>query len=177
MILFYGSCSSDRPCVGRELVPWTRGVSDKRFGQEGEIDVEHYDTDLVLTIADTESTSEKYTVYADGKEIGSTLGRLTLGKDKYKRDHTNRVNVGSGAAGALRSIANDGVWGSFKIPRGMRLREYFIGNCRLTISSQELGRLPSAMRTLIMTLPLSTVLMNHVPVGAIRLRRMLFCRR
>ncbi|PTB62684.1 hypothetical protein BBK36DRAFT_1172439 [Trichoderma citrinoviride] len=128
MILFYGSCSSDRPCVGRELVPWTRGVSDKRFGQEGEIDVEHYDTDLVLTIADTENTSEKYTVYADGKEIGSTHGRLTLGKDKYKRDHTNRVNVGSGAAGALRSIANDGVWGSFKIPRGTR---------KITISDED----------------------------------------
>ncbi|KAL7813058.1 hypothetical protein V8C26DRAFT_436655 [Trichoderma gracile] len=120
MILFYGSCSPYNPCVGRELVPWTRGVSNKRAGQQGEIDVGQYDTDLVLTIADTETTSEQYTIYADGKEVGSTHGRLTLGKDKYKRDHINRINVGSGAAGALRSIANDGFWGSFKIPRGTR---------------------------------------------------------
>ncbi|KAK1237175.1 hypothetical protein MKX07_006054 [Trichoderma sp. CBMAI-0711] len=120
MILFYGSCSSYNPCVGRELVPWTRGVSNKRLGQQGEIDVRQYDTDLVLTIADTETTSEQYTVYADGKEIGSTHGRLTLGKDKYNRERINRINVGSGAAGALRSIANDGFWGSFRIPRGTR---------------------------------------------------------
>lgn len=126
MILFYGSCSSYKPCVGRELVPWTRGVSNKRLGQQGEIDVGQYDTDLVLTIADTETTSEQYTIYADGKEIGSTHGRLTLGKDKYKRDHINRINVGSGAAGALRSIANDGFWGSFKIPRGMPMRVFFL---------------------------------------------------
>jgi hypothetical protein len=127
MILFYGSCSPNNPCVGREVVPWTRGVSNKRSGQQGEIDVSQYNTDLVLTIAITEPTSEQYTIYADGKEIGSTHGRLTLGKDKYSTDHINRVNVGSGAAGALRSIANDGFWGSFKIPRGMLMQVCFLG--------------------------------------------------
>ncbi|KAL6872131.1 hypothetical protein J3F83DRAFT_772767 [Trichoderma novae-zelandiae] len=120
MIQFYGSCSRHTPCIGTQVVPWSKGVSNKRLGEEGEIDVRHFDTDLVLTVADTEVTSEQYTVYADGKEVGRTHGRLTLGNDKYKRSHITRVNVGSGAAGALRSIANDGFWGSFKIPRGTR---------------------------------------------------------
>lgn len=118
MVRFYGSCSAYNPCIGREIVPWTRGISNKILGQEGEVDVGQYDADLVLTIADTETTSEQYTVFADGTKIGTTHGRLTLGGEKYKRSHINRINVGSGAAGALRSIANDGFWGSFKIPRG-----------------------------------------------------------
>jgi hypothetical protein len=118
MIHFYGSCSAYNPCLGREVLPWTRGVSNKRLGQEGEIHVGQYDTDLVLTIADTETTSEQYTVFIDGVKLGTTHGRLTLGEEKYKRANIHMVDVGSGAAGALRSIANDGFWGSFKIPRG-----------------------------------------------------------
>ncbi|UKZ81501.1 hypothetical protein TrVFT333_009273 [Trichoderma virens FT-333] len=102
MIHFYGSCSAYNPC------------------QEGEIHVGQYDTDLVLTIADTETTSEQYTVFIDGVKLGTTHGRLTLGEEKYKRANIHMVDVGSGAAGALRSIANDGFWGSFKIPRGTR---------------------------------------------------------
>ncbi|KAK4073166.1 uncharacterized protein Triagg1_5446 [Trichoderma aggressivum f. europaeum] len=120
LILFYGSCSADTPCLGRQVVPWTRGVSHKRLGQDGEIYIGQYDDDLVLTIADTETTSEQYTVFADGVKLGSTHGRLTLGDEKYKRSNIRMVDVGSGAAGALRSIANDGFWGSFKIPRGAR---------------------------------------------------------
>lgn len=118
MIHFHGSCSTYTPCLGRKVVPWTRGVSHKRLGQDGEIYIGQYDDDLVLTIADTETTSEQYTVFADGVKLGSTHGRLTLGEEKYKRSNIRMVDVGSGAAGALRSIANDGFWGSFKIPRG-----------------------------------------------------------
>ncbi|QYT00277.1 hypothetical protein H0G86_007367 [Trichoderma simmonsii] len=120
MIHFYGSCSTYTPCLGRKVVPWTRGVSHKRLGQDGEIYIGQYDEDLVLTIADTETTSEQYTVFADGVKLGSTHGRLTLGDEKYKRSNIRMVDVGSGAAGALRSIANDGFWGSFKIPRGAK---------------------------------------------------------
>ncbi|KAL6787491.1 hypothetical protein J3E68DRAFT_440486 [Trichoderma sp. SZMC 28012] len=120
MVHFYGSCSTYTPCLGRKVVPWTRGVSHKRLGQDGEIYIGQYDDDLVLTIADTETTSEQYTVFADGVKLGSTHGRLTLGEDKYKRSNIRMVDVGSGAAGALRSIANDGFWGSFKIPRGAK---------------------------------------------------------
>ncbi|RFU80187.1 hypothetical protein TARUN_1997 [Trichoderma arundinaceum] len=117
-IRFYGSCSIYNPCRGREIVPWTRGTSRRGVNQEREIDVSHYDFDLILTIADTEMTSEQYTVFADGKKIGTTHGRLSLGEGKYKRSYIKKINVGSGAAGALRSIANDGFWGAFKILKG-----------------------------------------------------------
>ncbi|KAM6484754.1 hypothetical protein HDV62DRAFT_379133 [Trichoderma sp. SZMC 28011] len=120
MVHFHGSCSTYTPCLGRKVVPWTRGVSHKRLGQDGEIYIGQYDDDLVLTIADTETTSEQYTVFADGVKLGSTHGRLTLGEEKYKRSNIRMVDVGSGAAGALRSIANDGFWGSFKVPRGAK---------------------------------------------------------
>ena len=42
-----------------------------------------------------------------------------LGDDKYNTNNIAKTtNVGVGPAGALKSIANDGFWGSFCIPDG-----------------------------------------------------------
>jgi hypothetical protein len=87
--------------------------------RDADIDVSSYDYPLVFTLADISVTTEQYTVRADGKEVGKTHGRLSLGDDKYNTKHIAKTtDVGGGPTGALRSIANDGFWGSFHIPKG-----------------------------------------------------------
>ncbi|PWI69316.1 hypothetical protein PCL_00963 [Purpureocillium lilacinum] len=119
-IQFYGACSPDTPCTGEEVVPWTQGKAVTVADRDAVIDVSKYtsDGDLVFTIADTSVTTEQYTILADGKEVGKTHGRPTLGTDKYNTKNIANVDVGAGPWGALRSIANDGFWGSFRIPKG-----------------------------------------------------------
>jgi hypothetical protein len=80
---------------------------------ELEIDVSKYDFDFIFTMTDTSITTEQYTVYADGKKVGMTHGRLTL-DDKYNTDHINVQQSGN----APYVIANDGFWGSYRIPKG-----------------------------------------------------------
>ncbi|KAM4066541.1 hypothetical protein HRG_000634 [Hirsutella rhossiliensis] len=116
-IQFYGACSADTPCVSEEVKDWVQGPAVLIAQPDADIDVSGYDFDLVFTIADTSVTTEQYTVLADGKEVGKTHGRLSLGCDKYNTKYIANVDVGVGPYGALRSIANDGFWGSFKIPK------------------------------------------------------------
>ncbi|UNI23836.1 hypothetical protein JDV02_009630 [Purpureocillium takamizusanense] len=119
-IQFYGACSPSTPCIGEEVVPWTQGKAVTVGDRDAVIDVSKYtsDGDLVFTIADTSVTTEQYTILADGKEVDKTHGRLTLGADKYNTKNIVNIDVGAGPWGALRSIANDGFWGSFRIPKG-----------------------------------------------------------
>ncbi|POR36050.1 Uncharacterized protein TPAR_03752 [Tolypocladium paradoxum] len=121
-IQFYGACSADTPCIGEEVRTWTEGPHVTTSNRDGEIDVSGYDSDLVFTITDTWVTTEQYTVLADGKEVGKTHGRLTLGADKYNTNHIAKTtDVGATLpSAALLAIANDGFWGSFRIPRGTK---------------------------------------------------------
>jgi hypothetical protein len=101
------------------VVAWKEGQHLTVVARDADIDVSSYDYPLVFTLADTWYTTEQYTVLADGKEVGKTHGRLSLGDDKYNTKHIAKTAwVGVGPAGALKSIANDGFWGSFHIPKG-----------------------------------------------------------
>lgn len=118
-VQFYGACSKDTPCIGNEVVAWQQGKWLTAAAPDMEIDFSGYDYDVVFTLTDTSVTTEQYVVRADGKEVGTTHGRLSLGEDKYNTKHiAETTNVGGGAPGALKSIANDGFWGSFRIPKG-----------------------------------------------------------
>ncbi|CAG8885956.1 unnamed protein product [Penicillium egyptiacum] len=117
-VQFYGACSEDTPCIGDEVVTWQGGKPLTPTAPDVEIDVSDYDYDVVFTLADTIVTTEQYVVLADGKKVGTTHGRLSLGDDKYNTKHIAKTtDVGGGAPGALKSIANDGFWGSFRIPK------------------------------------------------------------
>ncbi|OQE10695.1 hypothetical protein PENFLA_c081G00188 [Penicillium flavigenum] len=120
-VQFYGACSKDTPCIGNELVAWQQGKLLTTADPDMELDFSGYDYDVVFTLTDTLVTTEQYVVRADGKEVGTTHGRLSLGEDKYNTKHIAKTtNVGGGAPGALKSIANDGFWGSFRIPKGTK---------------------------------------------------------
>ncbi|KAK5996119.1 hypothetical protein PT974_04547 [Cladobotryum mycophilum] len=114
---YYGSCSVDTPCVDREILVWTQVTSLTKEDRDQFIDVSALDFDVVFTVSDTSITTEQYIVLADGREVGRTHGRPTLGDDKYNTAHIANVDVGIGASGALKSISNDGFWGSFLIPK------------------------------------------------------------
>jgi len=110
---FYGKCTQDTPCIGKNVEPWTpKSVVAPPGKDELEIDVSKYDFDFIFTMSDTSITTEQYTVYADGKKVGMTHGRLTL-DDKYNTDHINVQQSGN----APYVIANDGFWGSYRIPK------------------------------------------------------------
>lgn len=116
-IQFYGACSKDTPCLGRELQGWKAGAT-YATQRDLVIDIGDYDYDVILTIADTSKMTEQYTVLVDGKEVDKTHGPSTLGAEKYDPEHIPMTWVAEGELGSLECITHGGYWGSFRIPKG-----------------------------------------------------------
>ena len=113
-IRYTGACSPHTPCVGGNILDWTK-IDLKNKPNGVDVDFSQYNEDVVLTVADAFGLTEQQVVYADGKEIGLTHGRLTLGNDMYNPAHMSMVNP---VPNSNYVLANDGFWASYRIPKG-----------------------------------------------------------
>ncbi|KAI9154996.1 hypothetical protein HJFPF1_07557 [Paramyrothecium foliicola] len=112
-IRYCGACSEHTPCIDDNLVDWTGvDLEGKPNGQD--LDFSQYDQDVIFTLTDSFGLSEQHEVLVDGKVTGLIHARPTLGDDMYNAAHISRVNPIPNEY----PPANDGFWGSYRIPKG-----------------------------------------------------------
>ncbi|KAI0402695.1 hypothetical protein F4802DRAFT_574714 [Xylaria palmicola] len=115
---FYGVCSKDTPCIGRELQEWKTGTTTTAQ-RDLVIDIGGYDYDVIFTLADTSKTTEQYSILVNGMQLDKTHGPLALGEiQKYDPANIPMIVVHDGKPGALECITHGGFWASIRIPAG-----------------------------------------------------------
>lgn len=103
---------------------WTgTTISPYKEGASHVLDVGKYTgtSDVLLSIVDTDGTTEQFSVSVDGQELGRTHGALTLqGDEKFNPTKIlgRKFWPGIGQDSPYTSITHGGFFGTFRLKQG-----------------------------------------------------------